>query len=150
MGFRVRAQGAPGVLGAGLHDGAGRRAHGADVGRLPQLAHQAVQPTLEVRAGQGRVPPGLLHRARTDGDVEHWVEAVETLLHVAVLRRPVVVLQSVLWRDEEKQERTEKEMDRVLIVSGQTERGLWGREKEKKRLELLNIKAENVIYFIII
>lgn len=98
-GFGVWAQGAPGVLGAGLHDGAGGGAHGADVSRLPQLAHQAVEPVLELLAGQRRVPFGVLHVAQADGDVEHGVEAVETLLHVAVLRRPVVELQGILWRE---------------------------------------------------
>lgn len=98
LGLGVRAQGAPRVLRAGLHDGAGSRAHGADVRRLPQLAHQAVQPVLQLRAGQGRVPLGLLHVAQADGDVEHRVEAVETLLHVALLRWPVVQLQGLLWR----------------------------------------------------
>lgn len=102
LGFGVRAQGAPGVLGASLHDGAGGGAHGADVGRLPQLAHQAVQPALQLHAGQGGVPLGLLHVAQADGDVEHRVEAVEALLHVAVLGRPVVELQSILWRGEER------------------------------------------------
>lgn len=97
MGFGVWAQGAPGVLGAGLHDGAGGGAHGADVGRLPQLTYQAVYPVLELLAGQGRVPLGLLHVAQADRDVEHWVEAMETLLHVAVLHWPVVEPQSILW-----------------------------------------------------
>lgn len=109
MGFRVWAQGAPRVLGAGLHDRAGGRAHSADVGCLPQLAHQAVQPMLELLAGQSRVPLGLLHVAQADRDVEHWVEAVETLLHVAVLRRPVVEPQRIVWRDVgRKKERTER------------------------------------------
>lgn len=104
MGLGVWAQGAPGILGAGLHDGAGGGAHGADVGRLPQLAHQAVQPQLQLGAGQGGVALGLLHVAQADGDVEHRVEALETLLHVAVLGRPVVELQGVVcvcgWRRE--------------------------------------------------
>lgn len=40
--FGVWAQGAPRVLGAGLHDRARGRPHRADIGCLPQLAHQAV------------------------------------------------------------------------------------------------------------
>lgn len=96
VGLGVRAQRAPGILGAGLHDGAGGGAHGADVGRLPQLAHQAVQPLLQLGAGQGGVALGLLHVAQADGDVEHRVQAVEALLHVAVLGRPVVQLQGVV------------------------------------------------------
>lgn len=99
VGFGVGAHGAPGVLGAGLHDRAGGGAHGADVGRLPQLAHQAVHPVFQLLAGQRRVPLGLLHVAQADRDVEHGVEAVETLLHVAVLGRPVVELQSVICRN---------------------------------------------------
>lgn len=99
MGFGVGAHGAPRVLGASLHDGAGGGAHGADVGCLPQLAHQAVHPAFQLLAGQRRVPLGLLHVAQADGDVEHGVEAVETLLHVAVLGRPVVELQSIICRD---------------------------------------------------
>lgn len=95
---------APRVLGAGLHDGTSGQAHGADVGGLPQLAHQAVHPVLELQAGQRRVPLGLLHIAQADGDVEHRVEAVETLLHVAVLHRAVVQLQGILWREETKKE----------------------------------------------
>lgn len=98
VGFGVGAHGAPGVLGAGLHDRAGGGAHGADVGRLPQLAHQAIHPVFQLLAGQRRVPLGLLHVAQADRDVEHGVEAVETLLHVAVLGRPVVELQSVICR----------------------------------------------------
>lgn len=117
MGLGVWAQGAPRVLWAGLHDRAGGQAHGADVGRLPQLAHQAVQPALQLLAGQGRVPLGLLHVAQADGDVEHRVEAVETLLHVAVLRGPVVDLQSILWRGVGREE----ERDGVLVTSVQTQ-----------------------------
>lgn len=96
MGLGVGAHGAPGILGAGLHDGTGAGAHGADVGCLPQLAHQAVQPQLQLRAGQGGVALRLLHVVQADGDVEHRVEAVEALLHVAVLGRPVVELQGVV------------------------------------------------------
>lgn len=96
VGLGVRAQGAPGILGAGLHDGAGSGAHSADIGCLPQLAHQSVQPLLQLRTGQGGVALGLLHVAQADGDVEHRVEAVEALLHVAVLGRPVVELQGVV------------------------------------------------------
>lgn len=69
---------------------------------------------LELWAGQGRVPLGLLHVTQADRDVEHRVEAMETLLHVAVLRWPVVKLQSILWRYVgRKKERTEKEVDDV-------------------------------------
>lgn len=99
MGLGVRAQGAPRVLQAGLHDRAGGGAHGADVGCLPQLSHQAVYPALQLLARQGRVPLGLLHVAQADRNVEHGVEAVETLLHVAVLGRPVVELQSIVCKD---------------------------------------------------
>lgn len=99
MGFGVRAHGAPRVLGAGLHDGAGGGARGTDIGCLPQLAHQAVHPVVQLGAGQRCVPLGLLHVAQADGDVEHRVEAVETLLHVAVLGRPVVEPQSIVCGD---------------------------------------------------
>lgn len=92
MGFGVGAHGAPRVLGAGLHDGAGGGAYGADVSCLPQLAHQAVHPVFQLLAGQCRVPLGLLYVAQADGDVKHRVEAVETLLHVAVLGWPIVEL----------------------------------------------------------
>lgn len=111
MGFGVWAQGAPGVLGAGLHDRAGGRTHGADVGRLPQLAHQAVYPVLQLRTCQRRVPLGLLHVAQADRDVEHRVESVEALLHVAVLRRPVVKPQCILWRDVGRKEGENREGD---------------------------------------
>lgn len=99
MGFGVWAQGTPRVFWAGLHDWAGSRAHGADVGCLPHLTHQAVYPALELLAGQGSVPLGLLHVAQAHRNVEHWVEAMETLFHVAVLRWPIVELQGILWRD---------------------------------------------------
>lgn len=99
VGFGVGAHGAPRVLGAGLHDGAGGGAHGADISGLPQLAHKAVHPAFQLLAGQRGVPLGLLHVAQADGEVEHGVEAVETLLHVAVLGRPVVELQSIICRD---------------------------------------------------
>lgn len=109
--FGVWAHGAPRALGARLHDRTGRRAHSTDVSCLPQLAHQAVYPTLELRAGQGRVPLGLLHVTQTDRDVEHRVEAVETLLHVAILSWPIVELQSILWRFVgRKKERADKEV----------------------------------------
>lgn len=107
--FWVRAQGTPRVLGAGLHDRAGGRAHGADVSRLPQLAHKAVYPMLQLRASQGRVPLGLLHVIQSDWDVEHRVEAVETLLHVAILYWPIVELQSILWGNVGRKKRQNKE-----------------------------------------
>lgn len=96
LGFGIRAHGAPRALGTGLHDGAGGEANGADVGGLPQLSHEAVYPALEPRSGEGRVPLGLLHVSQADGDVEHRVQAMEALLHVAVLCWPVVEPQRVL------------------------------------------------------
>lgn len=69
---------------------------------------------LELWAGEGRVPLGLLHVAQADRDVEHWVKAMETLLHVAVLHWPVVELQCILWRNVgRKKEKTERVIDDV-------------------------------------
>lgn len=92
LGFGIRARGAPRAFGAGLHDRTGGGSDGADVDRLPQLAHQAVHPALQLRARQARVPLRLLHVRQADGDVEDRVQTVKTLLHVAVLQRPVVKL----------------------------------------------------------
>lgn len=112
MRFGVWAQGAPRGLGAGLHDRAGSRAHGADISRFPQLAHQAVYPALQLGACQGGIPLCLLHVAQADRDVEHRVEAMETLLHVAVLCWPIVELQSILWRNVGWKKETRKEGER--------------------------------------
>ena len=98
MGFGVGAHGAPWVLGAGLHDGAGGWAGSADVGCLPQLAYKAIRPVFKLLARQCRIPLGLLHVAQADRDIEHGVEAVETLFHVAVLGWPVVELQGIVCR----------------------------------------------------
>lgn len=92
----VGAEGAPGRLAAGLHDGAGSGARGADVHGGPHPTYQRVQPALEARASRGRVPASLLHLGRADGQAEDGVQALEALFHVGAAEGPVVQPQCLL------------------------------------------------------
>lgn len=69
LGLGVGAQGAPGSLGAGLHDGAGGGASAADVHGRPDAADQWVHPGVQPGAHQRRVPLGLIHASSADRNV---------------------------------------------------------------------------------
>lgn len=104
LGFGVRTKGTPGCLPARLCDGTSTGPNGTDVCRGPQRPHQAVHPALQLGPRQCGVPLGRLHLAQVHGDVQHGVEAMKALLHIAVLSGAVVELQGVAWgREREEQ-----------------------------------------------
>lgn len=98
----VRAERAPCRFPACLHHRTATGTYCTHVHSRPHLAHQTVHPALELRPRKTGVELRCLHLAQMDRDVEDGIEAVETLLHVAVLGGPVVHSQNILCETKSK------------------------------------------------
>lgn len=94
--FWIRAERAPCRFPACLHDWTATEPNCTHVHSRPHLTHQTVHPELQLRPRKTSVELRCLYLAQMDRDVQDWVEAMETLLHVAVLGGPVVHSQSIL------------------------------------------------------